>query len=148
MRPNDSLRVFSFKVAAKNVNLLSIIRSLVSSSCIHTTIFRVSTKMNICSGFWGIFFSSFIHHPSCIFTVRGHLLDMVLTLLEIGPYSYAYDEVIIFLKNTREGSSLLKSIHHKVDCLLLRNAHKMTRQAALNVCNCTASEPVCVHCSR
>ena len=34
----------------------------------------------------------------------------------------------------------LKSIRHKVVCLLLRNAHKMTRKAALN--GCTESEPV------
>ena len=40
----------------------------------------------------------------------------------------------------------LKLFHHNVNCLLLRNAHKMTRQAALN--GCTASEPVCVLCSR
>ena len=31
-------------------------------------------------------------------------------------------------------------------CLLLRNAHKITRQAVLNVC--TESEPFCVHFSK
>ena len=41
---------------------------------------------------------------------------------------------------------MLKLVHHKVDCLLLRNAHKITRQAALNVC--TESAPVCVHLSK
>ena len=40
----------------------------------------------------------------------------------------------------------LKSIHDKVVCLFLRNAHKMTRKTALNVC--TKSEPVCVHYSK
>ena len=40
----------------------------------------------------------------------------------------------------------LKSIHHKVVCLLLRNAQKMTRQAALN--GYTESEPFCVHLER
>ena len=37
----------------------------------------------------------------------------------------------------------LKSLYHKIVCILLRNAHKMTRQAELTVC--TESEPVCVH---
>ena len=35
------------------------------------------------------FSSSFIRHPSCIFSGGDTSLDMVLTLLEIGPYSYA-----------------------------------------------------------
>ena len=39
--------------------------------------------------FWRVFSSSFIRHPSCIFSGGDTSLDIVLTLLEIGPYSYA-----------------------------------------------------------
>ena len=45
--------------------------------------------------------------------------------------------------NRFEEVCLLKSIHHKVVCLLLINVHKMTRQAALN--GCTGLESVCMH---
>ena len=48
--------------------------------------------------------------------------------------------------NDPDQQLLLKSIHHMVVYLLLRNAHKMTRQATLN--GYTESELFCVHLSK